>query len=257
MPHKKSQLSDQYRFLFYLVELIQNIIRLRDKNIIWLYLFLIATISDLFFLTESNPSIRIFSKPLILLSLTIYFFKLSQKISFTLLAKSILAALLFSLIGDILLLWPKLFVYGLGSFLMAHVCYIIGFRLAQESSPRLGQLNFIKAFLFNLPIYLAAIFVLYLILPNLGNLKIPVLTYILVIVSMVATARDRFKKCSPASFWQVYIGALLFFTSDGIIAINKFYQSFPESDVMIMGTYASGQLLIVMGIRSYLVTSKK
>ena len=200
---------------------------------------------------------RIFSKPLILLSLAVYFFRLSQKISTTLLAKSILAALLFSLIGDILLLWPNLFVFGLGSFLMAHVCYIIGFRLAQESRSRLDQLNLIKSFLFNLPIYLVAAFVFYLILPNLGGLKIPVVAYILVIVGMVVTARDRFKKCNPASFWQVFIGALLFFASDGIIAISKFFQSFPESDVIIMGTYASGQLLIVMGIRSYLANAKK
>ncbi len=229
---------------------------MRDKNIVWLYLFLIATISDLFFLIEPNSGARLFSKPLILLSLIAYFFKLSKPISSTFLAKSILAALIFSCIGDILLLWPQWFVYGLGSFLMAQVCYIIGFRLAQQNPSRLGQINFVKAFIYNLPIYLIAAFTFYLILPNLGNLKIPVIAYILVIVSMVTTARERFKKCNPASFWQVFIGASLFFVSDGVIAISKFYQSFPESDVIIMGTYASAQLLIVMGMRSYLVSLK-
>jgi uncharacterized membrane protein YhhN len=73
---------------------------------------------------------------------------------------------------------------------------------------------------------------------------------------MVTTARDRFKKTSAASFWQVFIGALLFLVSDGILALARFYQDFPEAGILIMGTYASAQLLLVMGIRSYLVGPK-
>ncbi|MFN3760157.1 MAG: lysoplasmalogenase [Algoriphagus aquaeductus] len=229
---------------------------MRDKNIIWLYVFLAATIADLTFLIEGNSSLRFYSKPLILLGLILYFYQISKPISTTLLSKSILAALIFSWIGDILLMWPSLFVYGLGSFLMAQICYIIGFKIAQNTILRREEVNFIKSFFYNLPIYIAAALVFYLVNPNLGNLKIPVIAYILVIVSMVATARDRFKKCSPASFWQVFIGAVLFFVSDGIIAISRFFRDFPESGILIMGTYATAQLLIVMGIRSYLVAPK-
>jgi len=72
----------------------------------------------------------------------------------------------------------------------------------------------------------------------------------------VTTARARFKKTNPASFWQVFIGALLFLSSDGILAMARFYSDFPEAGILIMGTYAAAQLLIVMGIRSYLVGSK-
>lgn len=229
---------------------------MRDKNIIWLYLFLIATIADLTFLLEGNSSMRFFSKPLILIGLILYFLQITKPIASTLLTKSILSALIFSWIGDILLMWPHLFVYGLGSFLMAHICYIIGFKLAQKSETRIQQVDFVRTFFFNLPIYLVAAFTFYLINPNLGNMKVPVITYIIVIVSMVATARDRFKKCDSASFWQVFIGAVLFFISDGIIALSKFYQAFPESGVLIMGTYATAQLLIIMGIRSYLIGKK-
>ncbi|WP_332910788.1 lysoplasmalogenase [Algoriphagus boritolerans] len=133
----------------------------------------------------------------------------------------------FSWIGDILLLWPQLFVYGLGAFFMAQICYIIGFKLAQRGPNRLDQVNFIKLFFFNLPIYLTAAFTFYLINPNLGSMKIPVILYLIVIVSMVATARDRFKKCNPASFWQVFIGGLFFFISDGTIAISRFFYGLP------------------------------
>lgn len=229
---------------------------MRDRNIIWLYLFLLASLVDIAFLLEGNLSLRFFSKPLILLGLIIYFFQITRPIAATFLTKSILSALIFSWIGDILLLWPHLFIYGLGAFLMAQVCYIIGFKLAQSGSNRLDQVNFIKIFFFNLPIYLAAAFTFYLINPNLGSMKIPVIIYIIVIVSMVATARERFKKCNSASFWQVFVGAVFFFISDGAIAISRFFFDFPESGIIIMGTYVVAQLLIVMGIRSFIIDPK-
>jgi uncharacterized membrane protein YhhN len=213
----------------------------------------LATLADLVFIIDGNSDYRFFSKPLILLSLIGYFFRITKPIASTLLTKSILGGLIFSWLGDVLLMWPHLFVFGLGAFLMAHVCYIIGFKVAQQGPSRLEQVNFVRIFFFNLPIYLAAALVFYLINPNLGSLKIPVIAYIVVIVSMVATARDRFKKCNPSSFWQVFVGAIFFFISDGVLAVGRFFREFPESGVIIMGTYATAQLLIVMGIRSYLI----
>lgn len=229
---------------------------MKNKNLLGLYLFLLATLADISFILNGENEYRFFSKPLILIGLILYFFQITKPISSTLLSKSILAALIFSWIGDVLLMWSDLFVFGLGSFLMAHVCYIIGFKVAQKSSDKIESVNFLKLFGFNLPIYLTAAFLYYLIHSNLGALKIPVIVYILVIVSMLSTARERFGKVSPSSFWQVFIGASLFFISDGIIAISRFYQNFPESGVLIMGTYALGQLLIVMGIRSYIIDPK-
>lgn len=232
---------------------IQIFYALRNKNLLWLYLFLVATLADITFILEGKNEWRFFSKPLILLGLILYFYQITKPISTTLLAKAVLGALIFSWIGDILLMWPDLFAYGLGSFLLAHVCYIIGFKVAQKSPGKLENINFIKLFFFNLPVYISAAIIYYLINQNLGVLKIPVILYILVIVSMLITARDRFGKCNPSSFWQVFIGACLFFISDGVIAISRFYESFPEAGILIMGTYAIGQLLIVMGIRSHII----
>jgi uncharacterized membrane protein YhhN len=229
---------------------------MRDKNIVWLYLFLLATLVDIYFILEQNEALRSYSKPVILAALLGYFYFISAPIAKTILAKTILAALFFSWLGDILLLWSELFIYGLGAFLMAHVCYIIGFRLAQEPEGRPDSWHFIRLFTYNLPIYLVAGWIFYFIYPNLGGLKIPVIAYLLVIIGMVTTARARFKKTNPSSFWQVFIGALLFLCSDGILAMARFYSDFPEAGILIMGTYASAQLLLVMGIRSYLVGPK-
>lgn len=185
-----------------------------------------------------------------------YFYMISKSISSTMLFKSILAALIFSLIGDILLLWDALFIYGIGAFFIAQACYIIGFKFAQDSKIDLRNVNFIRTFIYNFPIYFLGAFVFDLSSAHLGSLKIPVIFYTLVITSMVTTARERFGKCSPSSFWQVFVGSMLFFLSDGVIALNKFYQTIADADILIMGMYAVGQLLIVMGIRSFLIEPK-
>ncbi|WP_075349000.1 lysoplasmalogenase [Algoriphagus marinus] len=223
------------------------------KGIIWLYVFLIAILTDIAFILEHNNELRFFSKPLVILPLGIYFYQISRSVFSTLLAKTILSALVFSWIGDILLLWEEFFLFGLAAFLIAQVCYIIGFKVAQKAPESLFNYNFVKAFFINLPIYIIAAYLYYLINPNLGGYKIPVIVYTIAIVSMVTTARERFGKSNSASFWQVFIGASLFFISDGLIAINRFYVSFPEADVLVMGTYAIAQLLIVMGIRAHLI----
>lgn len=207
----------------------------------------------MYLLVEHRSDYRFYSKPLILLGLIIYFYRISKPIASTLLARTIMAALIFSWIGDILLMWQNLFAFGLGAFLMAHICYIIGFKIAQKNPGEIGKVNFVRSFLINLPFYILAAFVYYLIHSNLGSLKIPVIIYIIAIVSMVTTARERFGKVQMSSFWQVMFGATLFFLSDGILAVNRFYMEFPEAGILVMGFYAVGQLLIVMGIRSYII----
>ncbi|SIS94040.1 lysoplasmalogenase [Belliella pelovolcani] len=224
---------------------------MRNKNILWLYIFLLVAVIDLFFTAEGNSEFRIYSKPLIILSLGFYFWQISKNVAGTLIRKAMLGALIFSWLGDVLLLFPYLFLYGLGAFLMAHVCFIISFKISQEKPFEIGQVNFIKLFLYNLPIYIPAGIAYFLINPGLGEFKIPVVIYILIIVTMVTTARERFGKTNASSFWQVFIGAFTFMISDGILAINMFYKPFPEAPVLVMGTYILAQLLIIMGIRAH------
>jgi uncharacterized membrane protein YhhN len=233
--------------------LLKIILNLKKKNILWLYLFLFASLIDIAFILEQKNELRFFSKPLIIFGLVAYFYQTTRPISSTLLVKTILSALVFSWLGDVLLLWDDLFIYGIGAFLIAQVCYIIGFKVAQKAPETLLNVNFVKTFFINLPIYFLGAFVFYMINPSLGALKIPVIVYTIVIVSMVTTARERFGKCNSPSFWQVFIGAILFFISDGAIALNKFYQPLPDAGIIIMGTYVIAQLMIVMGIRSYIL----
>ena len=98
------------------------------------------------------------------------------------------------------------------------------------------------------PIVLAGTGLITVLFPTLGPLKIPVLVYSLVLVGMVMTALFRYGRTSPESFWKVFMGAVLFMTSDSLLAINKFYTPLPYAGLLIMLTYISAQYLIVEGI---------
>lgn len=227
------------------------------KGITWLYLFLLAAVADMAFITQNKEQFRYFSKPLITVGLLMYLLASTKAIEGSLLRKSMAAALVFSMLGDFLLLFPNLFLYGLGAFLITHLCYILAFKLTQNHGFNPLNINFVRTFFYNLPIYIPAAFVYFLIRKNLLELQIPVIIYIMVITMMVTMARERFRRTNVASFWQVLIGALLFLVSDAIIALNRFYQPIQDSGILVMGTYIVAQLLIVMGIRSHLVDPKK
>lgn len=224
---------------------------MKNRNILWLYLFLLVSILDILFTANGQSEYRYYSKPLILIMLWAYFFFFSKELRGTILRKAISAALIFSWLGDVLLLFPNLFLYGLGAFLMAHICYIIGFKMAQQNPFVIGRVNFIRLFFLNLPIYILAMFTYYLIRGGLGQMQIPVIIYLIVIVMMATTARERYLKTNMSSFWQVMVGAILFLISDAVLAINMFFKSFPESGVLVMGTYITAQLLIVRGVLAH------
>jgi uncharacterized membrane protein YhhN len=60
-----------------------------------------------------------------------------------------------------------------------------------------------------------------LLLPSLGDLTIPVFIYALVISTMLLFAFALMWK-KPAN-WYILIGAVIFVSSDSILAFNKFY----------------------------------
>lgn len=87
----------------------------------------------------------------------------------------------------------------------------------------------------------------YFLLPHLGDLKIPVLVYAVVICSMLlATVHIYFNVNEPSN--KLYVGgALLFVVSDSLLAVNKFYHPIYLSGVLIMLTYCMAQYFIVAG----------
>ena len=181
-------------------------------------------------------------KPLLMISLGAYF------VNSTILRgvrqnQFVLAAIVFSLLGDVFLMFEGYFIQGLGAFLVAHVFYILAFR------PEASRFFSKKALL--LPALLVIIYgaiLLGIVLPNVGSaLKLPITVYSLTILTMLLMTLHRFGQVPSDSFWYVIIGATLFVLSDSMIAVSRFVTPFPLAGLLIMLTYGIGQYLIVVG----------
>lgn len=149
-------------------------------------------------------------------------------------------SLSFSTLGDMFLGidGEKLFVFGLVSFLIAHLLYIVLF-VRNRRKPKIasGSQKIIAAVLM---FFSAAMFAW--LWPSLGDMRLPVAAYLCAITGMgVAATLAGFR--AP---WVV-IGAMLFIVSDSMIAVGKFKSPFEYSDYLIWITYYVGQLFIVLG----------
>lgn len=192
---------------------------------------------------ESLATFHYITKPSILIALILFFWKQS-----TALHKSIrlmtLLALVFSLLGDVLLIFvdqsPNYFMMGLIAFLIAHIFYITVFLKHRDKNK--------QPVWFGLLLIIYGIGMFYGLKDGLGEMLIPVLIYMLVILTMAITAFWRNNSVGKWSYVLVFFGALFFMMSDSLLAINKFHTALPLSNVSIMLTYALAQFLIVFGI---------
>lgn len=163
--------------------------------------------------------------------------------------KWLLSALLFSWIGDCVLLFADkgelYFIFGLISFLIAHILFIALFVKQKSEEIHRQQTQYWFGFSFVL-VYLFGM--LSLLIPKLGNLKLPVGIYAMTIsLMLIETIKGSFN-WEDKSKYLVLVGAVFFVTSDSILAINKFYSPVPNASLFIMGTYLIAQFCIVKGI---------
>ncbi len=189
------------------------------------------------------PNLQLVTKPLlmpILIGLLLAATPASRRRSL------FITALVFSLAGDVFLLFenvnPILFIPGLLCFLITHVLYIIYFM-----SIKPARVSLLKTAAWIWPLVLLYVFgLLYLLLPKLGALKIPVIVYALVITGMLLASIHIYKRVNPIAGKHFILGALFFVISDSLLAINKFYTPIPFSFLIIL-TYCVAQYFLVKG----------
>jgi len=155
-------------------------------------------------------------------------------------ARILATALALSCLGDVFLhLDPRrYFAHALGSFLLAHLAYILLFarNWPRPLRPSAGQ------------VILAALVLVYGLLlcvwlgTGLGRLLVPALAYAGAITAMtVSTILAGFSR--PF----VWIGALLFLISDSLIAAGRFRMAVPLAALLIWPTYYLAQYGIAIG----------
>lgn len=185
---------------------------------------------------------RRFNKPFVLLTL-IGFYLATAKNAIPL----IIAALWFSLAGDVLLLFKKLFKIGGLAFFGAHVCYIAAF--LQQTDLKALDVGHISA--------AGAIYLLILIGGRLfiGKRKdfrsrMLAVGYMLGLGAMSLSALLRWWSMGALGAGLVFAGSVLFMISDFSVCVRTFRKDIapPKIDFIIMATYAPAQLLIALGM---------
>lgn len=158
--------------------------------------------------------------------------------------RRILMGLLFSIVGDILLVWQMYelyFLLGMLSFACAQICYISAF----------GFVSFgLKEFIPSLVGVGAVIAILYPCVPS-GPLVYMVPIYSLLVATMAWRSLACFSFNNGIIPWRKIfsaIGAILFVISDTCIAFNKFCFPVPFERPVIMITYYAAQLCLSLSV---------
>lgn len=205
-------------------------------------------LGDWFAVARQHKTLEYFFKPATMVGVMALTFVLMQTPHDAWLARWFLVGFFLSLLGDIFLMLPnaRWFVFGLGAFLLAHLCYILGL------NPTLPPFN---AFGMLLPIALGIGFIMSRVLDSLraanhSSLTAPVIAYGVAMTLMVFSAwatlfRPEWNDMRRAF---VIVGATLFLISDGMLAWNRFVQPFNAAKLGIIVTYHLAQIALALSI---------
>ena len=165
------------------------------------------------------------------------------------------AALVFSLGGDILLLLSnKFFLVGLFSFVLAHLAYVLGL------NPTFPPLNLASLVLFLVvgltEVQMYRFFFARLEAPEKTDFQKPAIIYLIAIGLMVFSALVTMVR--PEMEWGIFpailasAGALLFYSSDTLLAWNKFIHPTRANRMTTIITYHLAQFaLIIAAVTNY------
>lgn len=207
-------------------------------------LFWLLALVDIFGIVTNSEILHYIVKPLLIPALLLLLFLTDSTVA----GKRILVTgLFFSWMGDVLLMFESkhtlFFIFGLAGFLITHIFYILYFlRIKSQKISLLKKQPVLIALVLGYGITLV-----WQLFPYLGELKIPVIIYAVVICTMLLCSLHIFLKVNPKSAGFYLLGASAFVLSDSLLAINKFYQPFAYAGVCIMLTYCAAQYFIVLG----------
>lgn len=206
----------------------------------WLIIALLSALLFIYAVTIDSTALRLASKGLPVLAL-FFWLRSAPADDYR---RWVSLGLLCSLAGDLLLEWPAdLFVFGLGAFLLGHLCYLVAYL---GDTRRAGPLALLLA--------LCAGGGMFAVLASrpLGPLLIPVGLYALTISAMLWRALARLGEPSigRTSAWLAAAGASLFVLSDSLIGINRFVAPFEAARYAIIITYWLGQFGIAASVHA-------
>ncbi len=214
---------------------------------IFLILFFIIVVVELYGESKDNTKIFYASKPLAMPFLILfYIFGVINGVGFERIDWLIVVALIGGMAGDILLMLKnqeKWFLFGMIGFLVNQIFYIISFFVG------VGDISTFNAWTFFLfsPVVLIIGFTVPRFIKKTEDLKIPVLVYMGAILLMHVATVVRLGVNQDISIIFIYIGSILFIFSDSILAMIKWEGEFIHGRLINLTTYFLAQFFITLG----------
>lgn len=212
----------------------------------WFWMTLVCAAADWLATSRGWQHIRWITKPGTLILLIAWFTQISgwrgPLLWFGL-------GLVCSLAGDILLqLSSQFFLAGVGAFLLAHLFYVAGFwqQPVQISWPTMLPLVLVALIYWEFTRRIRA----GLRQHHEMGMLVPVMAYAAVLSLMWLSALLTWLRPGWIFMPTVLVsaGASLFFLSDAMLAYNRFVRPLPQSDLLVMVSYHTGQILITAGV---------
>jgi uncharacterized membrane protein YhhN len=218
--------------------------------------FITVALLNLLGATLAQSTLVFCTKPLLMPLLMLWLATATPRVpEQSFLRRTMFGALVFSTLGDILLMFSGqlFFLLGLVFFLLAHVFYIGAF--SSISSFKNGFLS--RNPWWATPFIAFPICLLIFLWTGIPvGMKLPVAAYASVISVMALSVVNLKGKIAAPIFWTLMAGAVLFLISDSALAFSSFGQPFAGERLVIMGTYILGQYLLVRGVSEVLKAAK-
>ncbi len=198
---------------------------------------LISAIITIYAKVRENNLLQYIFKPLTMLAIILLaFFNLSTPPTFY--QQMIITGLIFSTIGDVLLIDSKRFVQGLLSFLVAHICFIVAF-YSVSSIINLTTLAFYFVYIVG---FLATLW------KYLDKLRVPVIVYSVALAAMSWLALSKTIEHHNHETFHAFLGSIFFVASDSLLAFDKFRSPFRFAEILILSTYFLAQFFIALSV---------
>ncbi len=213
-----------------------------NARIVFLMLWLVVMPLHVAAIIMGNGN-EAYTKPLLIPLLMLIYYLSTKHVSYRY-SGLLYAALTFSWIGDIILIEKGETIYflaGILTFLAAQMSYAFLFYVSSEKNIE-GHSKWRIVGAVGIALFLATM--IYILYPESDELGFAVLSYSIVVFVMLLSA--LFHK----GYGQHYIitGALLFVSSDSILAYNKFVEPIPFGLVAVVVLYMLAQYYFVRGM---------
>ncbi len=153
----------------------------------------------------------------------------------------VVVGLLLSTLGDVFLMLPfDGFVFGLGSFLLAHIAYLAALR---------KRGGWWRA-RWSLIVYaVIASLVFAQLWPGLPReLKVPVIVYVIALAGMAAQAASVWREHPGRATRVAALGGAFFVASDALLALDRFSAPIPMASLWVLAAYWVAQWCIARSV---------